>query len=650
MMIEAGHIALIAALAFSLFHMAFIWARPILTRQPHLFFSSSVLILIFLSFIILLQAYIYDDFSVAIVAQNSHSDLPIFFKITALWGNHEGSILLFTLLLSCCTWGLACFSNKSHQGLISITLSCQQAILSAFLLFILLTSNPFLHLVSPPSQGSDLNPLLQDIGLMLHPPLLYLGLVGFSIVFSYAIAALLIGRCEAELGRLIRPWLLFSWSMLTAGISFGSYWAYYELGWGGYWFWDPVENASLMPWLSACALIHSASLLAKRNICKIWTLFLSILTFSLSLLGTFLVRADILISVHNFVSIPERSYAILMIVLFFCGGAWLLFALRSSQINTTAIYQPISREGALIFNTIFLSIACATVLIGTLYPIILEAFWHEKISVGPPFFNMMLSCLMLPVFIIMPFGPHLGWKRADIVTSFERLGLALATSLAIIITILLLTDNQASLTTLRTAIFLGLAAWLTVGSFCDFLHSSGVGTISLRRALYQSCTLPFSVYGRCLAHGGVGITLGGIISVHAFSHEVITTLQIGQELTIKDKIVRFEQIIPYKANTYLEDRLEFSLIEEQDQQHIGTLTPARRFFPARNMETSEVGLFRQGLSQYYLSAGHFDEQGGLTVQIWYKSYVLLIWLGGFFMAAGGLISLLGRGKGAGRKR
>jgi len=642
-MIAAGHLALTAALISSLLHIVLNFIRPVLLVRLSRLLSASVLIFMLAAFASLLQAHITSDFSVANVAQNSHHALPLIYKITALWGNHEGSMLLFGLILGLFTWLLACFGHP-HM-LTSLAVVCQQAIISAFLAFILLTSNPFLRLSPIPTQGADLNPLLQDIGLILHPPLLYLGIIGFSIAFSYAVAALMKGQCDASLGRVIRPWLLFSWSLLTLGITFGSYWAYYELGWGGYWFWDPVENASLMPWLAGCALIHSARVLAKRNALKLWTLLLSILTFSLSLLGTFLVRADLLISVHNFASIPSRSLALLLIVVFFGGGALALFALRAPQLEAGASFSPLSREGALSFNNVLLTTACASVLIGTLYPMMMEVLWGERISVGAPFFNRIFSWLMVPVFLIMPFGPLIGWKRADIMTSFDRLGLGLAACLVVIISFSLLSGDRAGLASLTIAGALGLACWLIVGAMCDLCTHIGMGRCPITLVMRCCRTLPPHHYGRVLAHGGVGISLAGIIAVSAFSHEVVVSIKEGQSFPIHDKILYFERIIPYFGSNYLEDRVEFTLRQGQEQgqdaKKIGSLYAARRFYPVRNMETSEVGLFWQGMSQYYVTVSGMDKEGGVIVHAWYKAWVLAIWLGGFFMAAGGFLAFAG---------
>jgi len=648
MIIETGLLALEIALLVSLTHIAINLVRFFRRLPPTLRLSKLLITISFLliltSFSTLLQAYLWDDFSVANVAQNSHTALPLPYKITALWGNHEGSMLLFVLFLALFTWMFSLFPCHNHK-IFSLALACQQAIISAFLAFILLTSNPFWRLSPPLEQGLDLNPLLQDIGLILHPPLLYLGIVGFSITFSLAVASLITRHCEAALGTMIRPWLLFSWAFLTLGITFGSYWAYYELGWGGYWFWDPVENASLMPWLAACALIHSARVLAKRGTLKLWTLLLSLLTFSLSLLGTFLVRADVLISVHNFAAIPERSLALLAIVVFFSGGALLLFALRAPLIETETTFSPLSREGALIFNIIFLGTACATVLIGTLYPMIMEALWNERLSVGPPFFNRMFALILLPPLIVMPFAPIIGWKRADLAKSFERLGLAFAASLAVMITVSLFHEGASTFSSLSTAGALGLAAWLILGSLSDLLSPLAITNRPLRAGLRRLLRQPLAHYGRGLAHSGVGISLVGIVAVSAFSHEVITSVQQGQSFTLNGTLVRFERIIPHIGANYLEDKLEFSLSREgKDKEIIGFVYPSRRFFPARSMETSEVGLWRHGLSHTYIAASHLDESGHIVVHAWYKPYVLTIWLGGFFMAAGGFLALIDKKK------
>ena len=365
--------------------------------------------------------YVGSDFSVLNVFQNSHSTMPLIYKFTSVWGNHEGSMLLWVLILALFGALVALFGANLPDTLRANVLAVQAWIASAFYLFILMSSNPFLRVAQAPAEGRDLNPILQDIGLAVHPPMLYLGYVGFSISFAFAIAALIEGRIDAAWARWVRPWTLTAWMFLTLGIAMGSYWAYYELGWGGWWFWDPVENASLMPWIAGTALLHSAVVMEKRNALKVWTILLAILTFSLSLLGTFLVRSGVLTSVHTFATDPTRGVFILAILVIFIGGGLALYAWRAPALKQGGLFAPISREGALVFNNLFLTSACATVFVGTLYPLALEALTGEKISVGAPFFNLTFGPLFVPLLIAVPFGPLLAWKRGDFPGAAQRL-------------------------------------------------------------------------------------------------------------------------------------------------------------------------------------------------------------------------------------
>src|SRR5229473_1923315 len=425
MIAEVGHYALVLALALALIQsvVPLIGAR---TRDASLMAVAEPAALaqfgfVALSFGMLTSCYVASDFSVRNVFENSHSVMPPIYKFTSAWGNHEGSMLLWVLILSLFGALVAAFANNIPRSLKAIVLAVQAWIAATFYLFILVTSNPFLRLAPAPFEGRDLNPILQDLGLAIHPPLLYLGYVGFSISFSFAVAALIEGRIDAAWARRVRPWLLAAWMCLTAGIAMGSYWAYYELGWGGWWFWDPVENASLMPWLVGTALLHSAVVMEKREALRIWTILLSILTFSLSLIGTFLVRSGVLTSVHTFASDPLRGVFILAILVLFIGGGLTLYAWRAPALKQGGLFAPISREGALVFNNLFLTAACATVFVGTLYPLALEALTVEKISVGAPFFNATFGPLFVPLLIAVPFGPLLAWKRGDLLGVAQRL-------------------------------------------------------------------------------------------------------------------------------------------------------------------------------------------------------------------------------------
>src|SRR5579862_2186696 len=433
MIAEIGHYALVLALALALIQsvVPLIGAR---TRDGALMAVAEPAALVqfgfvALAFAMLVSCYVSSDFSVRNVFENSHSAMPLIYKFTSTWGNHEGSMLLWVLILSLFGALVAAFGNNIPRSLKATVLSVQAWIAATFYLFILMASNPFLRYAPAPLEGRDLNPLLQDIGLAIHPPLLYLGYVGFSVSFAFAIAALIEGRIDAAWARWVRPWVLGAWMCLTLGIAMGSYWAYYELGWGGWWFWDPVENASLMPWLVGTALLHSAVVMEKREALKIWTILLSILTFSLSLVGTFLVRSGVLTSVHAFASDPLRGVFILAILVLFIGGGLGLFAWRAPLLRQGGLFAPVSREGALVLNNLFLTTACATVFVGTLYPLALEALTGEKISVGPPFFNSTFGPLFAALLIAVPFGPLLAWKRGDLLGAAQRLMVAFGVAL-----------------------------------------------------------------------------------------------------------------------------------------------------------------------------------------------------------------------------
>src|SRR5678816_510528 len=436
---ELGHYALVLALALGLIQAGapVVGARTNDSSLMQLAASTAIMQFVFvgLAFLALIACYVTSDFSVATVYENSHSMMPLIYKITSVWGNHEGSMLLWVLILSFFGALVGSFGTNLPSLLKAHVLAVQSWIACAFYLFILFTSNPFVRLSQAPFEGRDLNPILQDIGLAIHPPLLYLGYVGFSISFSFAIAALIDGRIDAAWARWVRPWTLAAWMFLTLGIAMGSYWAYYELGWGGFWFWDPVENASLMPWLAGTALLHSAVVMEKRNALKIWTILLAILAFSLSLVGTFLVRSGVLTSVHTFANDPARGVFILAILTVFIGGGLALYAWRAPALKQGGLFAPISREGALVFNNLFLTTACATVFTGTLYPLALEALTGEKISVGAPFFNLTFGPLFVPLLLAVPFGPLLAWKRGDLLGVAQRLtaaGIAALIAIAVL--------------------------------------------------------------------------------------------------------------------------------------------------------------------------------------------------------------------------
>ncbi len=553
MIVEIGHYALVLALVLSLVQ-SIVPVYGAVKNESRLMavagpISGMMFLLVGLSFAALTSAYLTSDFSVVNVFENSHSAKPLIFKISGVWGNHEGSMLLWVLILVFFGALVAAFGTNIPDVLRAATLGVQGWITAAFLLFILVTSNPFLRLTPAPAEGRDLNPILQDFGLAVHPPLLYLGYVGFSITFAFAVAALILGRLDAAWARWVRPWALLAWLLLTLGIAMGSYWAYYELGWGGWWFWDPVENASFMPWLAGTALLHSAIVMEKRNALKVWTVLLAILTFSLSLLGTFLVRSGVLTSVHAFATDPTRGIFILVILCIFIGGSLTLYALRAPALKQGGIFSPVSREGALVLNNLLLTAGCVAVFFGTLYPLALEALTDEKISVGPPFFNLTFGPLMVPLLIAVPFGPFLAWKRGDLLAVSQRLWAAFGLALAGV----LVTAWTQGAQHILAALGVGVAIWLIAGAISEILSRARFGDVGLATGLLRIAGLPRSAWGTVLGHAGLGVTVLGIVAATAFQSEDIRTLRPGDTLEIAGYELTFKGVAPRRGPNYAED-------------------------------------------------------------------------------------------------
>ncbi|HVI66948.1 MAG TPA: heme lyase CcmF/NrfE family subunit, partial [Bradyrhizobium sp.] len=531
---------------------------------------------------------------------------------------------------------VAAFGNNLPLTLRARVLAVQAWVAGAFYLFILTTSNPFLRLPDPPIEGRDLNPVLQDIGLAVHPPMLYLGYVGFSISFSFAIAALLEGRIDAAWARWVRPWTLMAWIFLTLGIAMGSYWAYYELGWGGWWFWDPVENASLMPWLAGTALLHSALVMEKRDALKVWTILLSILTFSLSLLGTFLVRSGVLTSVHAFASDPTRGVFILLILCVFIGGSLTLFAGRASALKQGGLFAPISREGALVLNNLFLTTACATVFIGTLYPLALEVLTGDKISVGAPFFNLTFAPLFIPLMVAVPFGPMLAWKRGDLLGAMQRLLAAgIAALLAIAVAWAWARGGSA-----LAPLAIGLAVFVIAGALSDLAERVGLFRLPLASSASRAMGLPRSVWGTAFAHAGIGVALIGIVCETTWNSEYIGTMKPGDAISVAGYQMTLEGLIQQQGPNYRELVAPFTV--RLDGERLAVMTPSKRTFTTRGMSTTEAALLTRGASQLYISLGDPTADGGITARIYHKPLVLLIWFGPVLMAFGGLLSLSDR--------
>jgi cytochrome c-type biogenesis protein CcmF len=637
---ELGHYALVLALALGLIQsvVPVIGARRYDAVLMRLANSTALMQFAFVafSFLALIICYVTSDFSVATVYENSHSMMPLVYRVTSVWGNHEGSMLLWVLILSLFGALVAGFGGNLPTTLRAYVLSVQSWIACAFYLFILITSNPFLRLPQAPFEGRDLNPILQDIGLAIHPPLLYLGYVGFSIAFSFAIAALIEGRIDAAWARWVRPWTLAAWIFLTVGIAMGSYWAYYELGWGGFWFWDPVENASLMPWLAGTALLHSAVVMEKRNALKIWTLLLAILAFSLSLIGTFLVRSGVLTSVHTFANDPARGVFILAILVIFIGGGLTLFAWRAPMLKQGGLFAPISREAALVLNNLFLTTACLTVFVGTLYPLALEALTGDKISVGPPFFNLTFAPLFIPLLLAMPFGPLMAWKRGDIFGAAQRLMAAFGIAFVVIVLTFAVGDRSSILAPFG----IGLAAFVMIGAMVDIAERIGLFRVSLSVVRQRAAGLPRSAWGTALAHTGIAVTLLGIVCVSAWASERIVALKPSETVSISGYELSFDGVVQRSGANYRELAARFTVRE--GGVPVGVMEPSKRTFASRSTTTTEAALMTRGVSQLYLSLGDANSDGSVSVRLYHKPMVLLIWLGAVVMGLGGTLSLSDR--------
>ncbi len=594
------------------------------------------LALMLTAFLALMQAYVVSDFSVLNVAQNSHTTKPLIYKITGMWGNHEGSMLLWILILALFGAAVALFGGNLPAALKARVLAVQAWIATGFLLFTILTSNPFARLVPAPANGNDLNPLLQDPGLAFHPPMLYTGYVGFSIAFSFAIAALIEGKVDAAWARWVRPWTLAAWCFLTAGIALGSWWAYYELGWGGWWFWDPVENVSFMPWLMGTALLHTAVVVEKRDALKVWTILLAILTFSLSLIGTFIVRSGLLTSVHAFANDPERGLFILVLLCLTIGGSLALFAWRAPALKSGGLFHPISREGALVLNNLLLATACATVFLGTLYPLFLEALGGDKVSVGAPYFNATFVPIMAPLVVAMAIGPLLPWKRADLMGALGRLKfVALLAALAAFAAVYLHRGGP-----LVAWLGMALAAWLAAGTLAEWagrlkLFGAPAGD-SWRRAR----RLPRSVYGMTFAHLGFAVAIAGITASAAWKGEVVRIMQPGDVADLGGYNYRLDGVETLRGPNYTSDTASFTVL--RDGREVARLTPEKRRYDVQRRETTEAAIHTTGMADLYAVIGDPDGHGGWTVRIYHEPLVPWIWAGALLMVVGGAVSLSDR--------
>ena len=581
-----------------------------------------------LALVLLIAVFLRSDMSVLLVATNSHSAKPWLYKFAGAWGNHEGSMLLWVTVLAAAGAVVALFERRLKQATLIATLGAQAAIALGFYAFLLFSSNPFARLIPATADGNGLNPLLQDPGLAFHPPTLYFGYVGISIAFSFAVGAMVMRDVGPAFARAMRPWILGAWIFLTLGITAGSYWAYYELGWGGWWFWDPVENASLMPWLAATALLHSVTVLATRDGLRAWTIMLAVVAFSMSMIGTFLVRSGILTSVHAFAVDPTRGSFILALLLIYIGGALLLFALRVGTIREGATFEPVSREGALVINNLLLTVILGIVLIGTLYPIVASSF-GAQLSVGPPFFDRTAGPLALVLVAMMAIGPLLRWRRDRVRAALGRVVIPAGVLVGALIAVLVFAPEIGILPLLG----LVFAAGAAVASIAPLWGRD------LRRT-------PLFTYGMVVAHLGIAVTLAGMASDSAFTKETLVATQVGETQRVGPYSVTLKEVGPVVGANW--SAIEARLSVRRGDGAAFDLAPQSRFFTNPPMITSESAIGTRLDGQLYTVLGQQDDSGRWQLRLWWKPFVTLIWLGGLLVAIGGALSLVGRTRRAAR--
>ena len=640
MFIELGHFALALALVVALVQSVI----PLMGAQRGNAAWMAVakpaallqLALILASFAALMHAYVTSDFSVIAVYENSHTLQPLMYKIAGVWGNHEGSLVLWVSILAVFGASVAVFGGNLPPALAARALAVQAMISVGFIAFILFTSNPFLRVFPAPSEGMSLNPQLQDPGLAIHPPMLYMGYVGFSMAFSFAVAALIEGRVDAAWARWVRPWTLAAWTCLTMGIGLGSWWAYYTLGWGGWWYWDPTENASFIPWLTGTALLHSAIVVERREALKSWTILLAIVTFSLSLVGTFLVRSGVLTSVHAFATDPKRGVFILVLLAIAIGGSLTLYAVRAPAMQGGGLFAPISREGGLLINNLLLTTAAATVLLGTLYPLFTEVMSANKISVGPPYFNGVFIPLMLPLVIVMGIGPRLAWKRGDLAGALSRLKIAAGACVLMFVVSLFL--NGMSMIDIGGGFGLAMAAWLGIASFSEWadrvkLTRSGAWT--------RISNLPRSAHGMTIAHFGMAVLIAGVASAAAWKQERIQTMAPGQSVEIAGYTMTFQGVKMIKGPNF--DAGQATIVASKNGREIATMHPELRAYVQPPQQTTYTSIHTTLFADLYSALGEAQgDSGAFVTRFYYQPLVPFVWYGVLLMAFGGLVSLSDR--------
>ncbi|MDL2341339.1 MAG: heme lyase CcmF/NrfE family subunit [Pseudomonadota bacterium] len=624
MIAEAGlaSLWLAAGLAALQMLLAFISFRGAIDRGRQMRGVAVVQgVLTLISFVMLLLVFARTDLSVALVAENSHSAKPFIYKVAAAWGNHEGSMLMWVTVLAVAGAILALYSRRTSERTLVAALGAQAALAIGFYAFLLIASNPFARLFPAPLEGQGFNPLLQDPGLAFHPPTLYFGYVGLSVGFSLAVGALLTGEVDSRLARAMRPWVLGAWVLLTLGITAGSYWAYYELGWGGWWFWDPVENASLMPWLAATALLHSINVLAARGALKAWTMMLAVIAFSMSMVGTFLVRSGVLTSVHAFAIDPQRGAFLLVLLALYVGAAFTLFAVRAPALREGAPFELVSRETGLVVNNLILSVILGTVFVGTLYPLFVEAVSGEKLSVGAPYFNAVAGPLALILALLVGVGPLLSWRRQSRPVLRRLVAPALIGATMLVITVIV-----------APGISMLARAGLAVGAY---LIAASIVPLTGRNPLRA----PLQTWGMVVAHCGMGIALVGAAANAAFTTERLAVAQLGETLKVGPWLVQLQSVRPAAGKNWT--ALEAKLFASRGQGRV-TLRPETRYFTNPQAETNEAAIVTFWNGQLYTVLGKADPSGGWQLRLWWKPFVTLIWLGGALIALGGALAMAGR--------
>jgi len=638
MFIELGHFALVLALLLAVVQAVIPiigahkgWSGWMAMAEPA---AVTQFLLVAFSFGALTYAFVTSDFSLRVVVENSHTLKPMLYKVSGVWGNHEGSMMLWVLILTLFGAMAAWFGGGLPPSLRARVLAVQSSISAAFLAFILFTSNPFERLQVAPFDGQDLNPLLQDPGLAFHPPFLYLGYVGLSICFSFAVAALIEGRVDAAWGRWVRPWTLAAWICLTIGIGLGSWWAYYELGWGGFWFWDPVENASFMPWLIAAALLHSAIVVEKREALKSWTVLLAIVAFGFSLIGAFITRSGIITSVHAFASDPTRGVFLLLILAVFMGGALTLYAARASAMEAKGVFGVVSRESALVFNNILLAVAAFVVFVGTIWPLVAEMAFARKLSVGAPFFNMAFTPFMVALAVILPMGSILPWKRARMGRALLLIVPALSLALALAALAWAMQTGKSAL----GPVGIGLGTWIISGALIDLWSRSGRGAVAARFG--RLTRLPRADWGKAVAHSGLGITMIGIAAMTAWQQEDIRVAQIGDRFDLGAYGIQLDKVERVQGPNYMSTTATMTVWRGGRQ--VATLHPEKRIYPVAGMPTTEAALDNGLFRDIYLVIGDPQQNGGWAVRSYIKPFANWIWAGAIIMGIGGLFSLSDR--------